>query len=649
MAFCAVAAGATPFPAEIELRSLLPDNGGDGSQGFVAEGIGAGDTGASVSSAGDVNDDGIDDLIIGAPLELNQGGRAYVVFGRIAGYPALFPLAGLLAANGGDGSHGFVVNPAGDDGRTGSAVAGGADVNGDGISDILIGAPYASPLVRGFAGSSFVVFGRSAFPAEFNLATLAQGDGTQGFALYGFNVNNSGRLHAHSGSAVSLPGDMNGDGFADVVIGAHKQSGRLDPPHIVYAGETYLVFGHGAPFAPTFDLAQLLPSNGGDGSLGSIFDGRYDHSESGTSVCGAGDIDDDGLPDLLIGAPRTTGADGSGDEAYVILGRPDGYPAQTSFNALLPGGGGDGTLGFLMRDAEVSDKLGNSVSGAGDVNGDGIDDFVVSAYDMSSGAEPRPENVYVVFGRGAGFPPLFDLGTLRPERGGDGSRGVVLEGDFVDWINTAAGIGDINGDGFGDVIVNAEDPPDDSDYNTGSCYVVFGRSDFGATFDLADLLASNGGDGSEGFVLIGGHRDRACGETAGKLDINGDGVSDLALGAKDALDGTGPGVVYVVYGRVSDSDGDGLADNADNCTQVANADQRDTDGDGFGNICDADLDNSCLVAGNDWLILRSRLGTPDPDADFDGDGIVGRSDVIIFFNSKALPPGPSGVPNICEP
>jgi hypothetical protein len=95
----------------------------------------------------------------------------------------------------------------------------------------------------------------------------------------------------------------------------------------------------------------------------------------------------------------------------------------------------------------------------------------------------------------------------------------------------------------------------------------------------------------------------------------------------------------------ADTDQDGIADNIDNCTLIANTDQRDTDGDGFGNQCDADLDNNGAVSFNDLNLFRARFGTSDQDADFDGNGSVSFADLDIFRSLFNHPPGPSGISN----
>jgi hypothetical protein len=92
-----------------------------------------------------------------------------------------------------------------------------------------------------------------------------------------------------------------------------------------------------------------------------------------------------------------------------------------------------------------------------------------------------------------------------------------------------------------------------------------------------------------------------------------------------------------------DSDGDGIDDAADNCTLVVNGDQFDADGDGYGNACDADLNNSGLVTSADFAILRNALDTPNPIADLDHSGLVTNADYTILLDRLNKAPGPSGL------
>ena len=196
----------TGFPASFDLSAL------DGSNGFKVEGLAANDyLGGSVSTAGDLNGDGKADLVLGAyyaaPGGRTSAGTAYIIFGQASGFSAAFNLTTL------NGSNGFKVEGLAADDRLGSSVSTAGDLNGDGKADLVLGAYHADPGGRTDAGTAYIIFGQaSGFPAAFNLTTL---NGSNGFKVEGLAAND------YLGTSVSTAGDLNGDGKADLVLGAY--------------------------------------------------------------------------------------------------------------------------------------------------------------------------------------------------------------------------------------------------------------------------------------------------------------------------------------------------------------------------------------------------------------------------------------------
>jgi FG-GAP repeat/RTX calcium-binding nonapeptide repeat (4 copies) len=479
----------------------------DGTNGFRLEGIDAFDYGGIARGAGDVNGDGFADVIVGAPGGdpdgLSNAGESYVVFGKPSGFAASLDLSTL------DGTNGFRLDGIDPYDASGGGVDAAGDVNGDGCADIIIAAPFANP-----SGESYVVFGRaSAFGASFDLASL---DGTNGFRL------DAMKGITHLGHA----GDINGDGFADVTVGAHYADTDDGDRQ---AGETYVVFGKASGFAPSLPLASL------DGVNGFRLDGIDPYDLSGTQPTSAGDVNGDGFADLIIGAFGPFGGPPIGDtsgEAYVVFGHTGEFDASLELASL------DGTNGFRLDGIDPYDGTGQWVASAGDFNGDGFADVLVGAPRADPGGDTDAGESYVVFGHAEPFDPSLSLAAL------DGTNGFRLDG--VDaYNNTGAYVGeagDVNGDGLDDIIIGAHtaDP-------AGESYVIFGRaSGFEASLDLATL------DGSNGFRFEGINPGDfiASGGVDGARDLNGDGFGDIIIGSQRADPGgdTYAGESYVVFG-----------------------------------------------------------------------------------------------------
>ena len=348
-----------------------------------------------------------------------------------------------------NGSPGFVMNGAAEGDVAGIAVSGAGDVNGDGFDDLLIGAYGADPH-ENFSGAAYVVFGGEMVGSggAIELSELGTLNGSPGFVM------NGAAEYDFTGDAVSGAGDVNGDGFADLLVGAPYAD-----PNGNNSGAAYVVFG-GADVGSSgpVELSAL------NGSAGFRLTGVAADDYAGKAVSGAGDVDGDGFADLLVGARKADPTGSNSGAAYVVFGGAGGFPASIALGSL------NGSAGFVMNGAAAGDYAGEAVSGAGDVNGDGFDDLLIGAY----GAEPTGTNsgaAYVMFGgAGVGSGGAIELSTL------DSSAGFVMNGAAMgDRAGDAvSGAGDVNGDGFNDLIIGAPQVDLNGLFNYGSAYLVFG-------------------------------------------------------------------------------------------------------------------------------------------------------------------------------
>ena len=454
---------ASGFKATMDLPSL------NGRNGFRLNGTSKYENlGYSVSTAGDVNGDGFDDLIIGAP---GQSDSIYVVFGKASGFDATLDLLNPGSASG------FRINGITQSTNMRISVSNAGDVNGDGFDDLIIGAPgdfffFSDEPIS--LGTSYVIFGKgSGFDATMNLSEL---NGNNGFRLNG--VVTGGYL----GWSVSNAGDINGDGFDDLIVGAPYAD--LNGIHNV--GTSYVVFGKSSGFDASLDLSNL------DGSNGFRLDGKTGGDKSGRSISNAGDINGDGFDDVIVGS-------------YVVFGKDSGFNATMSLSTL------DGSNGFRLGGESERDQAGRSVSNAGDVNGDGFDDIIVG------GAHTNPNGTwsgtsYVIFGKNSGFDATVDLSNL-------GSGGFRLLDGTASFGLSVSGAGDINDDNFDDLIVGNPNPTGDW---SGTSYVIFGRSDFNS----GKVIEGTPGDD----ILVGGDGDDNLSGNDGSDTIDGGIGNDVLTG-----------------------------------------------------------------------------------------------------------------------
>jgi hypothetical protein len=454
-----------------------------GSGGFLIRGLSAGDLlGASVSDAGDLNGDGLNDLLVASRQATvgasTNAGKTYLIYGKTD--TAEVSLSAVAAGTGG-----FVMNGQSATDYSGQSIGPAGDVNGDGIADLLIGATdNPSGPAGAKSGRTYVVFG-STSTAAINLSAVAAGVG--GFAINGQSASD------YSGWQATTAGDVNGDGYADVLVTSKDADPATGGTN---AGKSYVVFGKST--TTNIDLSAVAAGTGGF-----VVNGQAASDASGASISAVGDVNGDGLADFVVGASLAdqTGKVDAG-KSYVVFGK-------TSTTAIELSAIAAGTGGFVINGLNAGDGAGYSVSNAGDMNGDGLNDILVSAITADTLTMNNMGAAYVVYGQTA--QTAVNLADIVQGKGGF----VIVGQSGSESIGTSvSAAGDVNGDGFADLLVASyySDPPAGAD--AGRTYVIFGGSNFASTVDfLGDATANTqtgttaaetfaAGDGND--TLIGG-------------------------------------------------------------------------------------------------------------------------------------------------
>ncbi len=358
----------------------------DSSTGVVIGGESGSKIGSEINGAGDFNDDGIPDLLIGGAV------NAYIVFGS-ASPPSEIELEGDLTGIGVELKGVTSV----------SDVDGLGDFNGDLIDDVIV--CQSSHTVKGAnTGRCWIVFGHIDPPGKLSLAKLVDtvddddDGGGMGTATDGIIIDGAA-AGDRLGNAAGATGDTDGDGFADVIIGALEADcdGRSN------AGEAYVIFG-GDDRPETIDASDLVVSiAGSDVTLGITFCGPQTTGRLGNDVDGIGDIDGDGLPDYVIGGDQIDLMATDSGAAYVFLGGeafPDPIVGDESDDDL-------DDFATVYRGDAANDKAGRQVAGVGDVNDDGAPDFLVSSFQADPEGRTDAGELYLIFGDAV--PPVVDL------------------------------------------------------------------------------------------------------------------------------------------------------------------------------------------------------------------------------------------------
>ncbi|MBX7042007.1 MAG: FG-GAP-like repeat-containing protein [Ignavibacteria bacterium] len=442
---------------------------------------------AFVSAAGDINGDGHLEYLVGAPWFNGNAGKVYVYE-----YRTEAPIISDMVMNGETTNSYF-----------GGAVSSAGDVNNDGYEDIIVGAPsYARAYI--FLGGKLL-------------------DNTPDIILI--------RQVSNFGKSVSSAGDVNNDNYSDVIVGSHG------------ASKAYVYFG-GSPMDASADVVL-------DANEGGYF---------GTDVSSAGDVNGDSYSDVIVGAYRY-GAD---------VGRVYIYFGGATMNEFAD---------LRMTGEETDDLFGSTVSSAGDVNRDGYSDVIIGAPHELPPNGSDTGKAYIYFG-GANMDTIADVKMF----------GEQIADDFGD-VSSA---GDVNGDGFSDVIVTS------LTYNN-----IYGSQDGRAHIYFGDSIMNNVAD-----VILYGEIRSQFGRTPSAGDINGDGFSDIIVGSEQFENKRGK--VYIYYGGAQMNNTVDITMTGElqgDCFGVAVSSAGDVNNDGFDDILVGAPEKNSNT-GKAYLYLASAIGSP---------------------------------------
>ena len=394
--------------------------------GFVINGSSPGDAlGRNVSNAGDINRDGFDDLIVSSNTDTSgqSAGSVYVIYGKAADGLAV-SVADIKKDT---DLGGFIINGTAT-GNYVDSISNAGDINGDGYDDLIIGSGYVdtngAEINGENTGATYIIYGKATNGTAIELSDIKKDTDLGGFILNGAATGD------HFGSRVSDAGDVNGDGYDDVIVGSDPTIGEDHGIYVIFGKEKDGL---------AVNVSDIVSGTGGfkinsDASYGIVLNGDFS---------GAGDVNGDGFDDVILTRYHDKTTYGPTGTSYVVYGKA----GSSSIDIIIKNGSSvtgydviSGAAGFAVNStysAKEADWYGHSVSGAGDTNGDGFDDLLISV--------PRSDLSFVVYG-GNYTGAVTQVGTTSADViAGTDSNDVIFAGNGADNISGSAGVDQLSG------------------------------------------------------------------------------------------------------------------------------------------------------------------------------------------------------------
>lgn len=488
------------------------------TNGLIIYGGSSNDQFGTYTAFGDVNGDNKLDMLVGAPnanivITTGTPGEAYVIY-DIKNIESGFDITQL------DGANGYTVYSYADsiipyDDRLGNAVAFLGDINGDGVGDFAVSDPWIDARTNE-DGRVYMIFGSDYTSINFQVSSL---NGNNGFIFEGTEFRD--HLAAYEGAMANL-GDINGDGVNDFGFGAEHAKGN----GLTAAGQIYILFGGGT-------FPSLMRRSAIDGNNGFMVNGLSANDRL-YKISAAGDINNDGINDIILGQ---SGRNAIAGGAYIIFGSNQGFPAEFNLSNL------NGVNGFKIEGSTSGEMLGSSSRHLGDINGDGISDIAIGIPGSIVNGQNNVGEVVILFGKNGSFAASYNIRNL------DNADGFILQGTEAEGFfgRSIGTLGDINGDSISDIAVGSNVLDYNGAIDVGGIYIVYGRNTgFDSVVKISDI--------ANYFIHGENPQDNLHITQQESIDINGDNINDIVLGAPNAdyNGNTNIGKVYILYG-VNDS------------------------------------------------------------------------------------------------